>query len=199
VTDEGRAWLTIHTVGAALGWGTTGTSYGARMKRTFLFLLGAAGGAALVWWGIAWGAMKGPPVMLHYTKLGPVSDQMGCNSVAIAMLNEEVDLGAPPNKYGGDVRVVGDRGTDTLSLKVDHSARKLLVLSGADVRIGRVEPEEMTIIRDDSNALVAIQTTASRADVFVLRINRQTGNAVWGKVGNLLGTQVGWVQYLECR
>lgn len=169
------------------------------MKRSALYLLSAAGGALLVWWGIAWGAMSGPAVKFHYTKLGPVSDQMGCKAVALAALNEEVDLGAPPNKYGGDLRVVAERGTDTLSLKVDRSARKLLVLSGAGVRIGAMAPEEMTIVRDDNNALVAIQVIPLSGNVFVLRLDRQTGNAVWGKVGDLLGVQNGWVQYLECR
>ena len=152
----------------------------------------------MVWWAIALGAINGPPTMLHYTKFAATSDQWGCKAVAVAMLSEEVEF-AESNKYGGKLRVIAERGTDTLSLKVDRAARTLLILSGAGVRIGVIEPDEMTIVRNDDSALVAIQTIPLSANVFVLRLDRQTGNAVWGKVGDLLGVQVGWVQYLECR
>jgi hypothetical protein len=119
--------------------------------------------------------------------------------VAVATLNEEVDFGSPPNKYGGNLKVAAARGTDTLSLKVDRSARKLLVMSGAGVGIGAIEPEQMTLVRDDSEALVAVQIIPANGNVFVLRLDRRTGGTVWGKVGELFGMQNGWVQYLECR
>ena len=168
--------------------------------RKFFVLAAVAGiSSVLVWWGIAWGAMNGPAVTFRFTKFASKTDQMGCKAVAAAMLNEEVDFGSPSNKYGGNLKVAGARGTDTLSLKVDRSARKLLVISGASVGIGAIEPEEMTLVRDDSNVLVAVQIIPVSGNVFVLRLNRQTGNAVWGKVGDLIGVQNGWIQYLECR
>jgi hypothetical protein len=170
------------------------------VKFVVVAVVGAAVGAALVWFGIALGVMNGPPAMFQYTKLlAPISDRMGCKAVATATLSEESDLGSN-NKYGGKVRVTAMQGTDTLSLKVDRSAQRLLVLSGADVRIGTIEPEAMTIVRDDEHALVAIQVTSlPRANVIVVRIDRKTGNAVWGKIGDILGVQIGYVHYLECR
>jgi hypothetical protein len=115
------------------------------------------------------------------------------------MLNEEITLGAS-DKYTGKLRVLAERGTDTLSLKVESASKKLLVMTGAGVGVGRTEPEEMTIVRDDERALVAIQVTSSAKDVFIVRLDRETSNAVWGKVGVFLfGGQVGWVHYLECR
>jgi hypothetical protein len=72
------------------------------------------------------------------------------------------------------------------------------VLSGVDVRLGSVKPDEMTIIRDDKQVLIATKITPS-ASVIVIRLDRETGNAMWGKVGDVLGVAIGWVQYLECR
>jgi hypothetical protein len=169
------------------------------VKLGIVAVVSAAAGAALIWYGIALGMMNGPPAMFQYTKLAPISDQMGCKAVATATLNEEFDLGSL-NKYGGTLRVIAERGTDTLSLRVDRSAQKLLMLSGAGVRIGTMEPDAMTIIRDDENALVAVQVTPlPSTNVIVVRIDRKTGNAVWAKVGDLLGAQIGYVHYLQCR
>ena len=82
---------------------------------------------------------------------------------------------------------------------MDRAARKLLVLTGAGVRFGIMQPDEMTIIRDDKDVLIATLVIGVVDNVFALRLDKRTGNAVWSKVGDLLGAQVGWVQYLECR
>jgi hypothetical protein len=83
---------------------------------------------------------------------------------------------------------------------VDRSARKLLVMTGADIEVGRTDAEEMAIVRDDQQALVAVQITSRDSDVYIVRLDKKTGNAVWGKVGEFLfGGQVAWAHYLECR
>jgi hypothetical protein len=170
-----------------------------RAQRSRSQLFGAVVGAGAMWLAIGYGWIGGSiPRTFSYTKLPDIAGfaQFGCKAVASATLNEEVSLVEPPSKYRGKLKVLAEPGTDTLSMKIEGT--KLLVMTGADVRVARMQPSEMAIIRNDKRALVAVQITDT-ADVYVVHMDWDSGNAIWGKVGEfMLGGAIGWVHYVEC-
>jgi hypothetical protein len=164
-------------------------------------MVGVVVGATLMWIAQRQSMLDSPEQSFTYSKaMFTARDQMACDAVASTMLFEDVQIGREKNKLGGVVKASASRGTDKLSLRVNRASKKLELLTRADVGFGRIDPSVMTLIRDDEDALIAVQVASVDDDVYLVRLDRKTGNAIWAKVGRMmLGGLVGWSHYLECR
>lgn len=159
-------------------------------------LIGVVIGASLVWAGHTFGVLPTDRFSsdFSYTVMPLSRDQLGCKAIASTHLYA-MPLGT--SDFTGTVRLIAGRGNDTLVARIDAPRNKLMLITGAEMLVGRTDLESIPIIRNDERTVVAVYTTD--AALYIFRLDKTTGNAVWGKVGGPSGSAAAWAHYMECR
>ena len=158
--------------------------------------IGVVIGASLVWAGHAFGLLPTDRFSSNfsYTVMPLSRDQLGCKAVASTHLYA-MPLGT--SDFAGTVKIIAGRGNDTLVARIDGPRNQLKLITGADMLGGRTDIESIPIIRNDERTVLAAYTTD--AAIYIFRLDKTTGNALWGKLGGPSGSASAWTHYMECR